>query len=151
MKIISLTKGKQTIVSDDDYEYLIRWKWYFKDGYAATNMVSADRKRSTIRMHRLLLRTPPGFDTDHINGDKLDNRRENLRVATRGQNQWNRKKQNGTSKYKGIYWNRQNCKWHVQLQVNKKKIWLGYYDNEEDAYAAYQDAAAKYHGMFTKQ
>lgn len=148
MKYIQLTQGKQAKVSDEDYEELSQWKWYYKaqpdsnGGYAARNTAYVRGKsRTTIKMHRQLLSPEPRFEVDHINGDKLDNRRENLRVVTKSQNQWNRKKQKGSSQYKGVYWNKRCNKWFAQIQYKGKFHYLGLHEDEKDAALAYQEAA----------
>jgi hypothetical protein len=76
---------------------------------------------------------------DHINGIKDDNRIINLRSVTHQQNQWNKKKA------KGYYWNKSENKWHAQIQVNKKTIYLGLFNIEEEAKQAYLNAKEKYH------
>lgn len=153
MKYIQLTQGKETMVDDEDYEELNKWQWFYKQhsggGYAQRNSEYVKGKvRRTIRMHRQIMGTPNGFETDHINGDKLDNQRGNLRIVTKSQNQWNRKKQAGSSKYKGVYWNKNTKRWHVQLQMNGKKVWLGYYPTEHEAAAAYAAGVAKFFGSY---
>ena len=153
MKKIKLTQGYVTFVDDEDFEELSKYKWYYKHqkggGYATRNSLYVKGKsRTSIRMHRHLMETPSGFETDHENGNKLDNQRSNLRIVTKSQNQWNRKKQVGSSKHKGVYWNKKNQRWHVQLQMNGKKIWLGYYATEEEAAAAYQKGVMKFFGRF---
>lgn len=155
MKKIPLTQGYETLVDDTDYEELAKYSWYYKNsnggGYAARNVFRANGKRTTIRMQRQIMKTPKGFETDHINGDKLDNQRANLRIVTKSQNQWNRKKQAGSSKYKGVYWNKKNQRYHVQLQMNGKKVWLGYYATEEEAGEAYKEGVVKFFGAFGRQ
>lgn len=84
-------KGKFVLVDDQDYEYLNRWKWFLNNhGYVARNMYTTDHegriKHKNERMHRIIMQTPVGMETDHINGNKIDNRRENLRICTRSQN-----------------------------------------------------------------
>ena len=148
MKYIQLTQGKQATVDDEDYEVLTQFKWYYKQGYACRNLTLPTGKRCTQRMHQLVNNTRPGFLTDHINHDRLDNRRSNLRTVNSSQNMWNRSKQKSSSKYKGVYWNTQNQRWHVQIQVDGKGIWLGYYEDEEKAGAAYRKAALHYFGEY---
>jgi hypothetical protein len=152
MKYIKLTQDKQTMVNDEDFEHLSKYKWYFKrQGYAVRNTeYIRGQARGCVWMHREIMNTPPGFETDHINGNKLDNRRSNLRIVTKSQNQWNRKKQSGSSKYKGVYWNKANRRWHVQLQMNKKKIWLGYYETETEARKAYEAGVGKFFGRYAR-
>lgn len=155
MKKIILTQGFVTLVDDADYEYINQWKWFYKKtahgGYAVRNSdYKKGKSRHSIWMHRVIMNTPDGFETDHINGDKLDNQRHNLRIVTKNQNQWNRQKQAGSSKHKGVYWNKKNERWHVQLQMNGKKIWLGYYATEEEAAQAYKVGVAKFFGKFAR-
>lgn len=86
---------------------------------------------------------------DHINGNGLDNRRENLRLATRSQNSINRGKQsNNKSGYKGVSWNKRDKRWTAQITINKHIINLGGFDTPEQAYEAYKEAAKQYHGTF---
>ena len=76
---------------------------------------------------------------DHININPLDNRIENLRVATHSQNQRNRNKlKNCSSKYKGVYWNKQRNKWEARIRIDGKKKYLGLFDNEQEAAEAYK-------------
>lgn len=101
-------------------------------------------------MHRVILERM-GFkdfaQSDHINQDKLDNRRYNLRPATFSQNGCNQGVQkNNTSGYKGVFWNQ--GKWMTQIKVDGKVIYLGYYDDPKEAARAYNKAALKYHGEF---
>lgn len=155
MKVIKLTQGYETLVDDADYEELAKYSWYYKKspdgkgGYAVRNSeYGKDKRRTTLRLHRQLMDTPPGFETDHANGNKLDNRRSNLRIVTKNQNQWNRRKQRGSSRYKGVSWNKQNQRWHVSLQLNGKKVWLGYYRTEEEAGEAYKAGVSKFFGKY---
>ena len=91
MRVIHLTKGASTIVDDADYELLSRWRWKLHpQGYAArTTWNAADKKWATVLMHRLVASTPGHLQADHINRDRLDNRRSNLRNVTPSENTWN--------------------------------------------------------------
>ena len=89
MKAILLTQGKCAIVDNQDFNFINRWKWYFSGRYAVRG-VWIDKKVKIVRMHRVLLNIPSNKECDHINGDKLDNRRSNLRVCTRSDNGKNR-------------------------------------------------------------
>lgn len=84
-KEIPLTKGKSAIVDDDLYWSLSQIKWHYSGGYAVY-FEKKTRPRKAVRMHRLINNTPEGMDTDHINGNKLDNRRANLRTCSRSAN-----------------------------------------------------------------
>ncbi len=101
-------------------------------------------------MHRQLLNCPAAKFVDHINNNGLDNRKENIRPATRAQNSYNRKKyaNNSRSKYKGVSFKKKNGKWTAQIGLNNKMLFLGYFKNEVDAARAYDRAARKYYGRF---
>lgn len=151
MKLITLTQGKKVIVDDIDFEFLNQWKWYLNKGYA----VRGYSKR--ILMHRFIINTPKGMDTDHINGDKLDNRRNNLRVATRSQNMANRKLNVlKTSNYLGVCLRKQRYKnkiykyWIAQISFNNQRIYLGEYKNEAEASKVYNQKAQELFGEFAK-
>jgi hypothetical protein len=109
-----------------------------------------------LRIHRLVWiyhngDIPDKMFVDHIDGDKLNNRIENLRLATRSQNQHNCKKQsNNTSGVKGIGWNKQRKKWRARITINGKSIWLGYYNTIEEAEAAITAARNNLHGEFAR-
>lgn len=150
-KEIQLSRGKVAIVDDEVYESLARHKWHCDSiGYAARK-VWKGFKCETVRMHRALVDAPDGMVVDHINGNKLDNRRSNLRVCTRAQNLMNRGKQrNNTSGFKGVSYHKQCSKWMAFIKLNKRFINLGLFDTPEAAALAYNEAAKKYHGEFAK-
>ena len=147
-KEIALTKGKITIVDDDDYEFLSQWKWGCYGQYAARKDYISNKKRKVILMHRLINNTPDDLFTDHINGDPLDNRKENLRNCTVSENGANRKKQqSGTSsKYKGVSWKKN--KWECGIKYHKKTIYLGRFENEISAAKQYDEIAKQFFGEF---
>lgn len=153
LRKITLTKGFVTIVDEEDYEYLNQWKWHYtkvrNDGYAVRWVRISPTKLKIVRMHRLIMNPPDEMYIDHINGDRLDNRKCNLRVCTNIQNSWNRKINKGR-KYKGICFEKRRGKWKVYIDVNKKRISLGYFDSEEDAARIYNKAAEKYFGEFAR-
>lgn len=146
-KEVQLTKGKVALVDDEDYEMLIGLgvRWCINDGYAFNSVYG--------RMHRLLLSAPKNTMVDHINGDKLDNRKENLRFATNSQNQANRKVSRGVSNFKGVTWQKRTYDasrgyWKAQIVVNGELIYLGKYETDLDAARAYNEAAVKFFGEF---
>lgn len=145
---LPLTRGKFTLVDVADYDDLVKFNWHFDgSGYAATCTGLA---RDHVRLHRALLGNEPKM-VDHINGDKLDNRRCNLRPVTATQSVWNtRKRRHTRSKYRGVDYHRHNKKWRARLRSNGIMHYLGYFDTEEAAARAYDVAAAADRGEFAK-
>ena len=152
MKKIPLSNGMFAVVDDADYDFLNQWKWYYhRCGYARRNGRKNDAHKEKY-MHRLIMKTPDGYDTDHINDDKLNNQRDNLRVATKSQNHVKQKKRNGltSSKFKGVSWNRRQKKWYSYVQISGKRVSIGYFRCENDAALAYNLMAATHHGQFAR-
>lgn len=152
---IPLSKGKRAMVDIKDYEVLNKFKWYCTYyGYAESRTYikgSGRKNQKQIKrwMHRLILNAPKGMQVDHINHDRLDNRRSNLRICTPSQNRMNSslKRENKTG-VKGVYFLKRNKKWGVSLQVNKSKKHIGYFEEFEKAVEASLIARKKYHGEF---
>jgi hypothetical protein len=143
-KIITLTKGKFAIVDDEDFEELSKYKWFITKVYASRH---SDGR--IVYMHREIMHTSEGMETDHINGDVLDNRRSNLRICTRKENARNIKRiSSNTSGYKGVHWDKVNKKWRAQIQVDEKMKHIGRFESLLDAINAYDRAAIKFFGEF---
>jgi hypothetical protein len=153
MKEIELSKGKVALVDDEDFEYLNQWKWSVLKGhntFYAYRKQSIDGRVCQIYMHRFIMKPPDQLDVDHIDSDGLNNQRLNLRLATKQQNQGNRRKiTNGHSKYKGVTLKR-GKKWLAQIGINSRMTHLGYFDNEIDAAKAYDRKAKELFGEFAK-
>lgn len=158
MAEILLTHGLVTVVDDGDYEWLNQWKW-FAEKHGQTWYVKrrqylgggrANEKSRSVYMHRVIMGEPVG-QVDHEDRNGLNNVRLNLRVATVAQNQFNQgKKSNNTSGYKGVSFCKQTGLWAASIGVTGRKVWLGRHLTPEQAAAAYDEAARKYHGEFAR-
>lgn len=149
MPQIPLTKGQFATVSPEDHAWLsdLRWCYAPGNGYALHYYTDDAGKHKTLFMHRAIYAhilgkpIPKGLQVDHINRDRLDNRRENLRLATRSQNQANKGIQiNNTSHYKGVTFN--HNKWEARIRYCNQRIHLGRYTDAVLAATIY-DAASR--------
>ena len=152
MKQIKLTQGKVSIVDDADHKYLSQWKWCFEGRYATRQPSRKLGKRKPIYMHRFILNPSEGMEIDHINRNKLDNRRSNLRICIHSQNLINRGIQkNNTSGYAGVTWYKPLKKWMASIKVDGRFKNLGYFKNKEDAILMRQKLAKLYYKDFFPQ
>jgi hypothetical protein len=157
MKKIPLSKGQIVLVDDENYPSVSVFNWHIgSHGYAVrvkyAKKEDGSKTCKSILMHRVIMDAPSGMFVDHINGNKLDNRRANLRICTQGENARNRGKQcNNASGCKGVTWYARTSKWRASIVLNKKHIHLGYFELLSDASRAYENAAEKYHGEFVQK
>jgi hypothetical protein len=148
-KEIKLPSGHIMKVDESDYLLLKTRRLRALCNSNGYTFYCADSDTGKLIHRELLSVTDSSLIVDHINGDGLDNRRLNLRVATRSQNNANRKsKKNGTSKYLGVYYSTRDKAWYSKLKSNGEVIFCGKHANEIDAAKAYDAAAIKYHGEF---
>lgn len=145
MKEIPLSKGQVALVDDADYEWLSKRRWHVdSDGYA----VGWDGNTKT-KMHRIIVGAEKNEQVDHINRNRLDNQRTNLRRCTQEDNHKNiRHSPRGTSRFKGVHWDKEHRKWRVSLSVDTRILFVGRFDDEIAAAKAYDVAARHYHGEF---
>lgn len=131
----------------EDYDLVRRYNWHLTyNGYARANIGGR-----TVFMHRLIMNPGPGMVVDHINGNKLDNRRENLRICTPAENARNCGSfRNSTSRYKGVHLCSRSGKWRAKIHVNKMHFKIGYFATEEEAARAYDARARELHGEFAR-
>lgn len=154
MKRINISTPKHpntfALVDDSDFRWLSQWKWHLRgDGYVARSVRGKPMK--TIWMQREVMSTPEGFETDHINGDKLDNRRSNLRIVTHTQNQHNRRMATtNTTGYLGVS-KRPHGRWQARIAVNNRDVCLGTFATIEDAARAYDAAVVRFRGSWAKR
>lgn len=149
-KTIPLTHGLSTIVDADDFERCAQFKWYVSYyGYVVRNIRKSDGSKSIQRLSRFIMNAPRGVHVDHIHGNKLDNRKAELRLCTNQQNCFNRGiNKNNKSGFKGVSWHKQASKWVANIVVSRKQICLGFFDDINDAAAAYAAGSLKHHGEF---
>lgn len=147
MKKIELSQGFFATVEDADFEMLSRHTWCWSNGYAMSRINGHNES-----MHRVLMRPLQGEYVDHINGDGIDNRRENLRLCTKRQNHLNSQKcrTKKTSQFKGVHFRKDVKLWRASIKVNYKNIHLGYFKDEADAAKAYNEAAKIHFGEFAR-
>jgi hypothetical protein len=141
---IELTRGFVALVDDEDFGALSGQKWT-----ASVRPGRIYAQTRSVLMHRLILGNPAG-DVDHRNGNGLDNRRANLRVASRSLNNANSRGRAGTSRFKGVSWCRRDNRWQAGIQQNGQRKALGRFDTEVDAALAYDEAARSLFGEFAR-
>lgn len=155
MQNINITRNAVAIVSDEDYPHLSKFSWALNPqgvGYAVRKGRKYLCEPRTVQMHREIMRACKGQQVDHINGNGLDNRRENLRFADTQKNAFNRDKPKvlATSQYKGVLRRKGKITWEARIKYNNKAIHLGTFRTEEEGAAAYNFAAQLMFGDFAR-
>lgn len=147
MKRIKLTQGQYALVDDEDYDWLMQWKWYAQwskctqSFYAVRRQYVGKRVTISILMHRQLLLLEKGDkrQVDHSDHNTLNNQRFNIKIVTCRQNHWNR------LNVKGYTYDKRKKKYQSQITVGGCNKWLGYFDTPFEAILAYTEAKATYH------
>lgn len=154
MKEIKLTQGYVATVDDDDYEWLSQWKWRILKVPDRNTLYAVRTKdtRTTISMHRVVAGvTNSKIQIDHRDTNGLNNTRDNLRIATHGDNMHNRPApRTNQSGFKGVSWHKGRMKWQAVIMMNHKNIHLGLFDDKNLAAQAYNKAANELHGEFAR-
>lgn len=155
MRKIPLSRNQFALVDDDDYDWLMQWKWYADAfGYALRHgkVSDGERNRKNIWMHREIMQAPQGMDVDHINMNRLDNRKENLRICDRSRNKGNVKKRRDgrASRFKGVGRARHTQLWRARITKNGREMHLGWFDTEIEAALAYDAKAREIFGVFAR-
>lgn len=154
-KRIPLSQGKFAIVDDEDFYALSKFKWCavkMGNSFYASRNNPRGSKPNLVYMHRQIMDDPKGFDIDHRNRNGLDNRRSNLRVATRAQNGANsRLSIANKSGVKGVDWMKSSEKWRARIGIRGERRWLGLFDTIEEATLARQRAAKEAWGEFARE
>ena len=148
MKKIPLTQNKEALVDDEDFDLLSKLNWCVaSNGYVVKRI-----KGKIVCLHRYIMNPKNKEWIDHINHDKLDNRRENLRICTASQNSGNsiKTKSNTSSIYKGVCWDKQMKLWRCLITINYKLIFIGLFKEEFHAAMAYDIWAKELFGEFAK-
>lgn len=146
--LIPLTQNLFAIVDDEMEQSLSQHRWCVNRGYACRMDYSNGGKGRLIYMARAIMDAPDGADVDHVNGNPLDNRRINLRLATDSQNAKNRLFRRNSSGYCGVVWVKRIGRWQAAITANGKRMHLGYFDTPKAASDVYQKAATEHFGEF---
>lgn len=153
---VELTQGQTALIDTQDLEKILAYKWcahaeHNDCWYTYAAGPRGDKGRPVVRMHRIILNAPDGMQVDHRNGNGLDNRRANLRLATASQNLANSRKRRGCRhRYKGVSTQKNTRRWRACISANGCTIHLGYFDTEAEAAQAYNVAALHHFGEFAR-
>ncbi|MCF8566997.1 HNH endonuclease [Alicyclobacillus tolerans] len=139
-------------IDDDDFEKIKGYHWNYnpRNGYIYTH-VYRHGKKVTIYLHRLIMDTPTDMYTDHISGNKLDNRKSNLRICTQAQNLANQKRRiNSSTGIKGVIFIKSRNKYQSRIAKNGTSHHLGYYHKPRFARLAYELGAKYLQGEYAR-
>ena len=147
LKELKMVCGSIALVDPDIYELAKNKTWRINTHGYPQWVSTKDGKSISLKLHELVINVPKGKHSDHINRNKLDNRRCNLRIVTPSQNAMNAKiRTDGVSKYRGVHWKKEMNQWCASLGYRGKRIHLGYWEHEIDAAKAYNRGAIVHHG-----
>jgi hypothetical protein len=151
---VPLTQGKWTVIDAADAEAVLKFRWHARQvrcrGYRLGWYAARSVGSKTIHLHRVIAGTPDGMETDHVNQNSLDNRRANLRHATRSQNAANLPNVRNSSGLRGVTWNRPRRCWQACIRHGGKLHHLGYFTDPFEAARARDEKAVELHGEFAR-
>ena len=149
------TKNEQFLFDEDDLEKVMKYTWHINsNGYVRTNATDIDtHKQKKLSLHRIIMNeNDPNIIIDHINGNRTDNRKSQLRRVTPMQNSQNHKEyKTNTSGVTGVYWNKNKNKWQASINENGRLKYLGIYDSKDDAIHARMKAENKLYGEYSRK
>lgn len=147
-----IVKNRKVIIDDEDLNLINSLNWTVEIN--PVGQVYFSNRKNKVRLHRLIMNCPKGMVVDHINGNTLDNRKSNLRICTKLENQYNQKKHKGNrhSKYKGVTFRKElkSKPWEAFIYKDYKSTRLGYFATEKEAAVAYNAKALELYGQFAK-
>lgn len=147
---IMLKPGKTVLIDEIDIPLINHYKWYVdQDDTVIANGPQVNGKRTVLKLYRLIMNAHCGEWVDHVDHNRLNNTRSNLRIATRYQNSCNRQMgRNNAIGYKGVQLH--GRKWRADITVNGKTTYIGLFQTKEEAARAYDNAAYRHFGEFAK-
>lgn len=148
MKEIKLSQGKVALVDDEDFDSLSKYKWHYsKSGYAIRTV--SYKPRISAYMHKIIV--PFEGSVDHINGNRLDNRKQNLRRCSHKENCRNQKlRVDSASGFKGVCWITSKRKYRAYINDSGKQIFIGYFSSALEAAKAYNKKSQELFGEFAR-
>ena len=151
VSVIRLNQDTVTLVDSEDLRDINLHRWFLSRTKYGNQYAKRNEKGRSIYMHREIMNPPPHMEIDHINGDGLDNRKQNLRICTRSQNQRNSKKRIvKSSNFKGVCFDKTGNKWRARIYYEKKNNQIGQFDTDFEAAEAYDKKAIELFGEFAR-